>query len=96
MTTSAPDRRVQRLRSLGYRDGPVQRAVARALAAGGGRIDTGEATAAAYPDALRWSKGEYRNVRRALQRIAVPVGRSADRPGRPIIWQSRWTALWRR
>jgi hypothetical protein len=86
---STPDDRVRRLRALGYHDGPVQRAVARALVSRGGEIDTGQAREAAYPDSTLWIKGQLRNVRRALRRIAVPIGRSVDAPGRPMIWRSR-------
>jgi hypothetical protein len=45
-------------------------------------------SAATYSN-RRWSKGEYRNVRRALLRIARPVRRSAYSPGKPLIWQLR-------
>jgi hypothetical protein len=79
-TRAAPDARVKRLRALGFHDGRVQRCVAAALAAKGGRCDTAQACALAYPGSV-WTKAEYRNVRRALRRIARPVGRSEDQAG---------------
>src|SRR5262249_41363862 len=41
----------------------------------------------AYPD-VAWTKGAYRNVRRALFEVAWPIGRAKDPPGRPLIWRA--------
>jgi hypothetical protein len=83
-----PNARVLRLRAGGYHDGRIQRACALALARGGGQCDTAQACEVAY-GARPWIKGQYRNTRKALDRIAVRVGRSTTKPGRPVIWRAR-------
>jgi hypothetical protein len=89
VASSPPDARVKRLRAMGWHDGRVQRRVAQALAARGGRIDTGTAFEAAYPGASRQDKGRYRNVRVALSRIAIKAGCSEVLLGRPLVWWAR-------
>jgi hypothetical protein len=67
---------------------PRRAGAARRRRSSGGQGRAVQHSAATYSN-RRWSKGEYRNVRRALLRIARPVRRSAYSPGKPLIWQLR-------
>jgi hypothetical protein len=75
-------------------DGRIKRVARQALASGGGKTSTSQVLAHAYEDhaivgrEVNW--GRLRNVRRALLDVgATPIGRSKERPGRPLIWEAR-------
>ena len=74
-------------------DGRIKRIARQALARYGGKCTTSCVAELAYPDRIpgRWTKGELRNVRRALAEFAVPIGRSRIPPGRPLVWKRRAT-----
>ena len=51
-------------------------------------VATSDVTAAGYPQKQRLMPHDYKAARRALARIAVPVG-YGGRSGRPMLWRLR-------
>ena len=81
---------LQRLPQPGLNRGKVQRAIRRAFLLPN-EISTGDATRMAYPRYKWLSPSCYAVARRALARVAVPVGRAPGH-GRPLLWRMRDTS----
>ncbi|PWT84404.1 MAG: hypothetical protein C5B56_15640 [Proteobacteria bacterium] len=69
--------------------GRIQRAIRRKAFLSGGFVSTGDVARAAFVRRLllhgrRLRPDHYRQVRRILRLIAIPIGRA---PGRSILWK---------
>jgi hypothetical protein len=80
----------QRPERPGYRRGRCQLAARRAAYAFGDTLSTRDAALFCYANKIlmrgeRLKPHHYKTIRRALELIAVPIGRGDGR-GRPVLW----------